>query len=382
MNVELVIIGSELLLGEILDTNARAIALALRAEGLALERVTTVGDNRDAIAEAIRAAVLRSDAVLTTGGLGPTVDDPTRASAAQAAGVALEFHPELWEAITARFARSHRVVTDNNRVQAYLPAGAEAMPNPVGTAPGFALPIGKTFVLAMPGVPTEMELMLREQVLPRLRARFGPQPVLRTRVLHVVGLTESQVDSQVGEFEKLENPAVGLAAHPGRTDIRITARGRDETEALAVIAAVELEMRCRLGSHIFGADSDTFAAAVLRKLAPGGSLVTAEWGTGGALASALSAAGESSFRMGMVLPAEDGDPAILEDRLSAWQAETEATHALGISFAPVPAGFGVEFILKTGMETQHEERLFQVPLEAAREWAAAIALTILWNRLP
>jgi nicotinamide-nucleotide amidase len=379
MSAELIIIGSELLLGETLDTNAQTIARALRAEGILLERVTTVADDRDRIASEIRAAARRSGVVITTGGLGPTVDDPTRAAAAQAADTPLEFHPELWEILLARFARSGRIPSENNRTQAHLPAGAEALPNPNGTAPGFALPIGDSIVLAMPGVPVEMEAMLREQVLPRLRARLGALPVLRTRILHVVGLNESQVDERVAEFEKMENPAVGLAAYPGRTDIRITVRGEDAAAAQALLAQTEGEIRARVGEHVYGADAETLAAAVLRRLAPGESIVSAEWGTGGALAAALGAEPAGGFRAGLVHPASEEDSTRLEQRLSDLQTAHSASHAVGIRLAPAAGGFGGEFIFRAGGEIFREQRTFLQAAPAARQWAAAIALTRLWT---
>lgn len=378
MAVELVIIGSEMLLGETLDTNTQAIARALREEGFTLQRVTTVSDDRDQIAGEIRSAAARADAVITTGGLGPTVDDPTRAAAAQAAGVELVFDARLWEGIQNRFARQKRIATENNRVQACLPAGAEVLLNPYGTAPGFAVAVGNSLVCSMPGVPAEMAPMLRERVIPLLRARLGPQHVIRTRTLHVAGLTESQIDDRVGDFEKMENPVVGLAAHPGRTDVRITARGREEVGALEIISRAETDMRARLEGYIFGADQETLAGAALRCLGSG-TLVSAEWGTGGALAAALGIETVGGFRIGMVLPAAEVSPVLLMETLKVMRAEHGATHALGACLAAAADGFQAEFLLLAGDYLHREQRLFLVPAQAARQWTAAIALTLLWK---
>src|SRR4030066_1722983 len=158
-SAEIITIGTELLLGEIVDTNSHFIARCLRDAGIDLYRKTTVGDNVKRIAFAIQQALERCDIVITSGGLGPTVDDPTRDAVALAVGMTSEYHPELWEQIKARFLRYGRVPTENNRRQAYIPKGAIAIENPVGTAPIFIVELGNQVIISLPGVPREMETL-------------------------------------------------------------------------------------------------------------------------------------------------------------------------------------------------------------------------------
>ena len=380
MNVEIVVIGDELILGAIADTNTQFIARALREGGFRLRRVTTVGDDPARIIRALKEAAAESDAVIAAGGLGPTVDDPTRDAAAGAAGMELVFHPDLWEEITARFRRSGRAPTENNRKQAYLPRGAAALPNPIGTAPGFSMDLGRSALFAVPGVPSEMEAMIAGQVLPALHARFGGGQAVRTRTLHVVGLGESMIDERIGKWESSENPAVGLMAHAGLTDIRIIARAAEESEARKLIAAAEADIRASLAEYIIGADEETLAGAVLFSLPKGGTLVTVEGGTGGELAGMLGTADSGAFRGGLVLGAGglNADPAL---SLREWRSTRGATHAVGLTLTPVPGGFRSEYILLSGAEETRKARTHLVPHPMASRWAANTALTALWNVL-
>ena len=179
MNAEIIAIGTELLLGEIVDTNTSVIARALRSIGIDLYRTAIVGDNPDRIAQAVREAAARSDAVITTGGLGPTVDDASRQGIALAVGLPTEFRPELWEQIQERFARYGRTPTENNRQQAMIPAGALAVENPVGTAPAFIVETPTSAVISLPGVPGEMSYLLETAVLPYLRRRLGLSAIIK-----------------------------------------------------------------------------------------------------------------------------------------------------------------------------------------------------------
>jgi nicotinamide-nucleotide amidase len=223
-SAEIITIGTEILLGEIVDTNARHLARALRDAGIDLYRKTTVGDNTKRIALAIQQSLERCDIVITTGGLGPTVDDPTREAVALAMGVENEYRPELWEQIQSRFRRFGRQPTENNRRQAYIPQGAIAIENPVGTAPIFIFESGHRVVISLPGVPREMEYLLQNAILPYLHQHYHIQGIIKARVLHTSGAGESQIDDLIGELEELSNPTVGLAAHSGQVDIRITAK--------------------------------------------------------------------------------------------------------------------------------------------------------------
>lgn len=266
MNVEIVTTGTELLLGEIVDTNAAHIARRLREIGVNLYYKTTVGDNRARLAEVLRLGLQRSDAIIVTGGLGPTVDDITREAVADATGRPLELRTDLVERLQALFAGWGRPLTPNNLRQAYLPAGAVVMPNPIGTAVGFIVEhevAGRTCaILCMPGVPREMERMLDDHVLPYLRQRQGESGVIVTRILHVAGVGESLIDDRIAPFMTGSNPTVGLAAHLGRVDIRIAARAATPDAAAALIAPVEAAIRERLGRWIYGADDETLAGVV------------------------------------------------------------------------------------------------------------------------
>ncbi len=266
MNAEIITTGTELLLGEIVDTNAPFIARQLRRIGVNLFYKTTVGDNRERLAAAIRQALARSDVVIITGGLGPTVDDITREAVADATGRELELRPEIVAHLKAFFARRGRPFTENNLRQAYLPQGARMLPNPIGTAPGFIVETGEGTVIVMPGVPREMERMMSEQVLPYLQSRMEEQAVIVARILHTAGIGESTIDDRIGPLMRMSNPTVGLAAHLGQVDIRITARAATEEEARALIAQVEAEIRKSLGTWIYGADEETLGGVVARWL--------------------------------------------------------------------------------------------------------------------
>ena len=254
---EIIAIGTELLLGEIVDTNTRYIARALRGLGIDLYRTQTIGDNIERIAQALREAMLRAEIILTTGGQGPTVDDPTRQAVAQAAGTEVEFHPELWEQILVRVAHYGRTPSENQKRQAYLPKGALAIENPVGTAPAFILETESSTIIALPGVPREMETLLTQSVVPYLQKRFDLRATIKVRTLHTAGVGESWIDEHIGDLETLANPTVGISAHSGIVEIRITAKAENDLEANRMIAHVENDIRARLGATVFGADDDT-----------------------------------------------------------------------------------------------------------------------------
>lgn len=263
---EIITIGTELLLGETVDTNTRFIARALRDVGIDIYRASTVGDNTERIASIIREGMMRADIIITTGGLGPTVDDPTREAVALGTGVQTEFRPDLWEQIQERFRRYGRKPTENNRRQAYVPQGAIAVENLVGTAPAFIVEQGQRAIIALPGVPREMEHLMEHKVLPYLRARYNLRGVIKARVLHTAGVGESQIDEKIGDLEQLSNPTVGLAAHAGQVDIRITVKAETEGEADRLILQLETELRQRLGHWIYGTDDETLEKTALDNL--------------------------------------------------------------------------------------------------------------------
>ncbi len=266
MHAELIAIGAELLLGEIVDTNSAHIARALREVGVGVRWISTVGDHGPRITEVVSQALRRSPIVITTGGLGPTVDDPTREAIAAACDRALEFRPELWEQVIARFKRFGRYPGENNRKQAYIPEGAIALENPVGTAPCFIVEHAGGALISLPGVPREMEYMLAQAVLPYLREKFQLTHIIKAKILRTVGMGESVIDEKIGDLELLENPVVGLAAHAGQTDIRITATAPSEAEAWAMIARIEERVRQELGDFIYGEGKETLEEVVGRLL--------------------------------------------------------------------------------------------------------------------
>lgn len=264
MHAELVMIGTELLLGEIVDTNANRLAIALREIGLDLYYKTTVGDNETRITEILDQALERSDAVITSGGIGPTVDDLTRQAAANATGRKLVYSDELEVQIAERFRRFGREMAENNKRQAYIPDGATPLTNPVGTAPCFLSEDmrGRGFVICLPGVPRELEYMLEHTVIPLLVARMGGMKVTKVRVLRTCAVGESNVDRAIGDLMTSANPTVGLAAHVGQTDVRIAAKADTEAEADALIADMEGKLRERLGVAIYGVGREALAEVV------------------------------------------------------------------------------------------------------------------------
>ncbi|MBI3162732.1 MAG: competence/damage-inducible protein A [Chloroflexi bacterium] len=319
-SAEIITIGTEILLGEIVDTNTRHIARTLRGLGVDLYRTITIGDNEDRIAGAIRNSMERADIVITTGGLGPTVDDPTREAVAKAVGVETEFREDLWEQVVAAISRYGRKPSENQKRQAYVPKGSIGIPNPVGTAPCFIVETNRNAVLALPGVPSEMEHILHESMIPYLQKRFDLNEVIKVRILHCAGLGEGMIDERIADLELLSNPTVGLAAHTGIVDVRIAAKAKNENDANAMIAEVESQVRERLGGIVFGADEDRLEAVTLDLIAKRGWTLTAiESGLDGILARKIP--GASSLNL---------TPDSLTQALRAAQADSQADVALGI----------------------------------------------------
>jgi nicotinamide-nucleotide amidase len=309
MDAEIITSGTELLLGEIVDTNSTHIARALRAIGVNLYYKTSVGDNVERMAAVLRQGLARSELIITTGGLGPTVDDVTREAVAQATGRELVLYPECLAQIEALFNRWGRTVGENNRRQAYLPAGSTPIPNPVGTAPGFILETEQGTIIALPGVPREMERLMQDAVLPYLRQRLGDaQVVIKAKVLRTVALGESWIDERIDLLMRSANPTVGLAAHTGMVDVRITARAPSEAVADQMIAGMEAQVRARIGDDgIFGTGTETLEEVTARLLAQAGvRLALVESATGGEVARRLRSPvtlGRSPVTLGRSTPA-------------------------------------------------------------------------------
>lgn len=308
MRAEIVSVGSELLLGQIVDTNAAFIARQLAALGLDLFQKTTVGDNLGRVAAALETAFGRAEVVITTGGLGPTEDDVTREAVARATGRELEFHPELLEQIEGFFRARGLPLSPSNRKQAFIPRGAIPLPNPVGTAPCFIVEEGDRTLIVLPGVPREMEYLLRTAALPHVRARYGLQASIVSRLVRVAGLGESRVGELLADLmAKGSNPTIGTMAHPGQVDVRIAAKGPDEASARALIAPVEAEVRSRLGDTVFGTDGDTLEGAVAARLVDQGeTLGLVEIGTGGLVSERLTSVSGMAGRLESLVSTPDG----------------------------------------------------------------------------
>jgi nicotinamide-nucleotide amidase len=266
MQAEIVIIGTEILLGEIIDTNAALLAKMLREIGIDLFYKTTVGDNEDRITEVLDRALDRADVVITSGGLGPTADDVTRQAVARATGRRLVYSTKLEAQIAARFRSFGRTMTENNNQQAFLPEGALPLPNPVGTAPCFLSGDtgGRGFIVSLPGVPRELEHMMTHTVMPLLVERMGGKKILKVRILRTCAVGESNIDRAIRHLMTAANPTVGLSAHAGQTDVRITAKADNEQQAQALIAPVEAALREALGVAIYGEDDQSVAEVVGR----------------------------------------------------------------------------------------------------------------------
>ena len=382
MHAEVITSGSELLLGQLVDTNSAFIARTLRSIGLNLFYKTTVGDNEDRLVEVLRLAMARSDVIITTGGLGPTVDDVTRPAVARATGRELEFRPDLLEQIEARFKSFGVPMSENNRRQAFIPQGALAIENPVGTAPSYIVEHECRIVISIPGVPSEMEYLLTRQVVPYLKKKLNLREVIITRTLHTVGLGESRIDTAIADLQTGSNPTVGLSAHPGQTDIRIAAKAASEEEASALFAPVEAQIRERLNVSVYGADGDTLEGVVACRLAERGlKVATVEAGTGGQLAGRLAGVPNCRevFLGGRVVP-ELGSSA--EDTAKALRADSG--DALALAACAGSSGdrkLYLEVALATPEGVKTSSRGFSGSPKLGAEWAANAALGLVWRYL-
>lgn len=305
-SAEIVMIGSELLLGELQDTNATYLARTLAEAGIPLLWKTTVGDNLARIAAALRHALSRSDIVLCSGGLGPTEDDLTREALAALMGVPLVYHPAVMEAIESRFARLGRKITGNNRKQAMAPDGVEIIPNPNGTAPGLWARLSDKVVVCMPGVPFELKPMFQESILPRICQEFGFSGVIRAWNLRVCGMGESRIDALIGDLiERSENPKIGLLAGPEGVIIRISARAGDASEAERMISPLADRIQERLGGIAFGKYGEQVEDVLAEQLRKRNlKLVVHETVTGGEICRRMMAAGADVLLQGRVEPPE------------------------------------------------------------------------------
>jgi len=316
MSTEILTVGTELLLGQIVDTNAAWISQRLAEAGIDVFYKTTVGDNWGRIESAIRLALSRADVLIITGGLGPTEDDLTRDVLAAVMERPLRLDPEVLAHIERRFAHRRVPMAENNKKQALVPEGAEVLHNPRGTAPGLFVSRDGKAIACMPGVPSEMKPMCLEQVIPRIRETFGITGRIVSRVLKSCGISESTLDQRIGDyFREMRNPTIGVLAHKGEIHVRLTCKGDDPAEITALLDGLEAKIRERLGHLVFARDEEMMEAVVGRLLGErGATLALAESCTGGLVASRLTdIPGSSSyFERGVVAYSLSAKEALLE----------------------------------------------------------------------
>jgi nicotinamide-nucleotide amidase len=310
MIVEIVAVGTELLLGQIVNTNAAAIGGRLADAGLDHYHQVVVGDNLERLADVVRTAVGRADAVIITGGIGPTQDDLTREAICDAIGVPMAFSQEYAVEMRDLWERRGREMPESNLQQAQYPQGGELIPNPKGSAPGVKVAANGTWIFAVPGVPAEMLSMVEEHILPFLKTEAGlGDDIVVSRIIRSWGESESRIGEMLADlYETSTNPTVAFLASAGEIKVRLTAKARSEAEARQLIDPVEAEVRKRMGHLVFGADAETIEQILLRELGMRGwSIGTAESATGGMIATRLtSVPGASAVFRGSVVAYDPG----------------------------------------------------------------------------
>jgi len=350
--IEVICTGDEVLTGATVNTNFSHISQKLGDAGLEVRWGSTVGDDRETLLAAFGTAAARADAVIVNGGLGPTVDDLSQEIAARAAAVELEFNARWFAQMEGYFQRRARAMPPNNRKQAMLPAGAELLDNPIGTACGFALDIGRARFFFTPGVPRELHRMLDEQIIPRLLARVGQPTASRLKRFHSFGIGESRADGLLADLEAMVPDGslkLGFRAHYPQLETKLTMRGADAEEVTRKLAPVETEVRRRMGNFILAEDDRKLEGVVFDALAQTqGTLAIVETFTGGAVAARLAPlpGAERVFRRGIiarelaeVMTAVGLDPAQATGEITVTAAESVAkaarsvcgaTHALAL----------------------------------------------------
>jgi nicotinamide-nucleotide amidase len=291
MRCEVLAVGTELLLGQIVDTNSAWIGEQLAASGIDSYEHRVIGDNQARIVAALRDLLARTDAVIVCGGLGPTQDDLTRDAIAELMNVPLRRRDDLVELIAAMFSSRARDMPQNNLRQADVPEGGEPIPNPIGTAPGLCCPVGDKIVYAVPGVPYEMQLMVNEHVVPDLLARAGEHSAIVSRSLKTWGASESGLAEMIAHrVDAQTNPTIAfLARGIEGLVVRVTAKAATEAEARRMVETEEAELRAILGDLVFGVDDETMEHAVLARLrARNWSLGVAESVTGGLIGARIA----------------------------------------------------------------------------------------------
>jgi nicotinamide-nucleotide amidase len=386
VRAELVAIGSELLLGEYADANSAWVSARLAEIGVEVARHTAVGDDVAAIGAVLRDACARAETVIVTGGLGPTQDDLTRVAVAQVAAVDLERRPELEEALYERFARMGREMPLNNLLQADIPAGARVI-DAVGTAPGFAVRVGSATVYCLPGVPSEMRVMVDRDVLPDVARRAGAATTV-TRVVRTAGMAESAVAETCADLcERLNaagNPVLAFLASKGETRVKVTARAASRDEALALCDPVVAELLDLLSANVAGVDDEGVEAAIARQLgALGWTLAVAESVTGGGVSARLvRIAGASAwFRGALVTYATDVKASLAGVAPSLLKASGPVSEPTAIALARgacarLEADVGLAVVGVAGPATQGGEPVGTVCVAVTLPDGAARARTV------
>lgn len=394
MIVEVIAVGTELLLGQIVNTNAAAIGAALAERGLDANYQQVVGDNRARVTAAIDLAMSRADAVVITGGIGPTQDDLTREALCDATDRDLVFSEEYADRLRGWWERRGRTMPESNLRQAYHPEGAELLTNPKGTAPGLMLEHHDTVIFCVPGVPAEMEYLLYTEVLPRIAEVGGDDSVLLSRLVRTWGRSESDVADILDDlYTATTNPSVAFLASQGEIKIRITAKANSREAAIALIEPIENEVRSRLGDAVFGADEETMEVVVLNLLGSLGLTIgTAESMTGGLVSAALTSVPGSSevVKGGLVAYHSDlkhkllgvTDISMVVDIDTAEQMARGAKDLLGVDVAvsvtgsagpdPLERSTGTVVI---GVSTPEGTRAKELHLPGDRERVRAYAVT-------
>jgi nicotinamide-nucleotide amidase len=408
MHIEILCTGDEVLTGATINTNFSHISQKLGEAGLSVRWGTTVGDDRETLLEAFLLAGARADAVIVNGGLGPTVDDLSQEMAAKAANVELVFNEDWYRRMEEFFTRRSRVMPASNRKQAMLPEGAELLDNPIGTACGFAMDIGKARFFFTPGVPRELHRMLEEQIIPRLLARSGRPGVSVLKRFHSYGIGESRADSILAGIEALVPDGslkLGFRAHYPQLETKLTVRASDADEARRKLAPVEAEVRKRLGNFVVAEDEQKLEGVVLQALAQrGASLAVVETFTGGSIAARIAPlpGAETVLRRGVVsrdlaqLCASVGldaarDPEVTPDLAEsvarAARRVTGATHAVAVLIALDEGADGIEFggNICIAIATAQDAVSRKARMLGGREWvrigAAEMALDCLRRTL-
>ncbi|MDD6032770.1 MAG: competence/damage-inducible protein A [Oscillospiraceae bacterium] len=375
MSAEILCIGTEILMGNIVNTNAAYIAKELAVLGINVYHQSVVGDNPGRLREALELAFSRADIVITTGGLGPTYDDLSKETIAAWFGKKLVLHQPSLDAMTRYFEKSGRVMTENNKKQAYLPEGAEVFDNPNGTAPGCAIEKDGRIAILLPGPPREMQPMFDHFAVPYLSRLSGQ--VFRSHCLYFYGIGESALEDRLREMmEKSSNPTVAPYAKTGEVMLRVTARAENEQQAEALLQPAIEAIRAEAGEFLYGIDVDNLQTAAVRRLQELGlQTATAESCTGGYVAKRLTDVSGASevFQCGLVTYSNGMKEQLLGvshetlERYSAVSAETAAEMAAGVRRVS-GADIGIGVTGNAGPNASEGKPVGEVWLAVDSEW--------------